>query len=139
MHNEAVWVSNGKIAFESDGADGGRLVPEESNGTYLVPCVDIRDIIMHYPRIEFLKIDIEGAENEVIPRLDGYLSHVERLFVEYHERRGKPQGLAEILSILSKNDLKYTIFNISDRIYSAFMKPWDHPNYSQQLIIYAYR
>lgn len=139
LHNDAVWVSNGKIAFEPDGADGGRLVPEGSNGTHLVSCVDIRDIIMRYPRIELLKIDIEGAENEVIPRLDGHLSHVERLFVEYHERRGKPQGLAEILSVLSKNDLKYTIFNLSDCIYSAFSKSWDHPNYSQQLIIYAYR
>jgi FkbM family methyltransferase len=51
--------------------------------------------------IDFLKLDIEGAEEVVIPEIRNKLPFVKELYIEYHETRGRP-FLEPILSILEK-------------------------------------
>ena len=137
LYNAAVWINNGNCLFHSDGTDGGHLIIKESKNDISVSCIDILDIVRKYPEIDFLKIDIEGAEYEVIKRMNNYLCNVKHLFIEYHEKRTEKQKLSEILSIISENDLRYTIFNLAAKVYNPFCEIWHHEDYSQQLIIYA--
>ena len=66
-----------------------------------VESVRLRDVLEGFPRIDFLKIDIEGAECAVLPDCRGALSRVRNIFVEYHSRENLPQNLGEILTILA--------------------------------------
>lgn len=65
--NKGVWKEDGFYDFLSDGCDGGRMldknVAEKSN---LVEMVSLKNILDTNSSIDLLKIDIEGAELEVL-------------------------------------------------------------------------
>ena len=44
-----------------------------------------------------LKIDIEGAEFEVLDDCKNHLNNIENIFIEYHSSNKKPQQLHDIL------------------------------------------
>jgi len=46
--------------------------------------------------VDFLKIDIEGAQNEVLFDIVDELANVDHLFFEYHSIAGKPQRLGGV-------------------------------------------
>ena len=51
-------------------------------------------------KVQLLKLDIEGAELEVLRDCGARLQNVERLFVEHHSFLGRPQQLGEFFGIL---------------------------------------
>jgi len=63
LHRAATWISEGSLRFASEGADGGRL--DANAGGVEVPTVNLRSVIEQVPQIDFLKMDIEGAEDFV--------------------------------------------------------------------------
>ncbi|MGE5329737.1 MAG: FkbM family methyltransferase [Deltaproteobacteria bacterium] len=97
--NKAVWYENTTLNFCSDGADGGHI---SSEGNDKLICVETVDITEHLKdkQVDFLKIDIEGAEEFVIPACQKYLMNVRNLFVEYHSKVGQKQCLSELLKII---------------------------------------
>ena len=72
-----------------------------------VKAVDLSDFLQE--RVDFLKLDIEGAECDVIPSLDGKLEHVMSMYIEYHSYDGQPQRLADILKTLEDNKFRHAI------------------------------
>jgi FkbM family methyltransferase len=99
LHNAAVWTERRTLRFEPDGADGGRIDPGAARGIE-VPAVPIAELLGG-DRIDFLKMDIEGAEDEVLPACEGRLGNVDNLFVEYHSSPRKPQRLDRIIDTLA--------------------------------------
>jgi FkbM family methyltransferase len=91
----AVSDHTGIMAFASDGADGGHL---SANGERSVRVVRMRDWLNE--PIDLLKLDIEGAEFDVLTDCADLLSNVSKLFVEYHSFAAQPQKLSELLAIL---------------------------------------
>jgi hypothetical protein len=57
--------------------------------------------------IEFLKLDIEGAEVPVLLDCSDRLEQVEHLFVEYHSFIGLPQPLDCLISILRSAGFRF--------------------------------
>ena len=49
-----------------------------------------------------LKMDIEGAETDVIADCHDALANVHNVFIEYHSYVDHPQGLASIINTLEK-------------------------------------
>lgn len=98
---KAVWNSDTTIEFMAEGADGGRVVVTEGHdfSKYVVSTARLRDYLNQV--VDFLKIDIEGAETEVILDCKDLLSNVRNLFIEYHSFADRPQTLHTILDILS--------------------------------------
>jgi FkbM family methyltransferase len=94
---EALWSSDTELAFLSDGADGGRVVPS-NKGEIRIPAVALSSFLDE--PVDFLKLDIEGAECEVLQSCRGRLGNVEKAFVEYHSRAGEPQQLPDLLALL---------------------------------------
>ena len=117
----AVWTEPGEIRFEADGLDGGRVKNDDSFGV-TVPAVRLKDHLMEFETIDFLKIDIEGAELEVLKDVETELWRVRNLFVEYHSVKSEPQGLSELLAILSRAGLRYSLTSIGE-CSSPFLKP----------------
>lgn len=78
----------------------------KNESSIAIDCIDVREIINKYERIDFLKIDIEGAENEVIFRIDEDLQKIERIFLEYHSIKGQKQDVGRIMDILNRNGFR---------------------------------
>lgn len=107
IYNQAVWTQRGKIEFFPQGGLSGRIPFPEDTGLISVPCVRLRDYLEN--PVDFLKIDIEGAETDVIMDCADKLDNVGALFVEYHSHVSKPQTLAELLGAFTKAGFRYHI------------------------------
>ena len=105
---KALWSSETTLEFAAEGADGGRLGSNPAAAqTYTVQTTRLRDYLRR--RVDLLKIDIEGAETEVIKDCQALLSNVANLFVEYHSMAGQPQSLPQLLNILSESGFRLHI------------------------------
>lgn len=105
---KAIWSSETKVDFLLEGADGGRIFHSGDQGNRaLVPTTRLREHLME--PIDFLKLDIEGAEAEVLKDCADLLNNVENLFVEYHSFANEPQELATIINILSQSGFRLHI------------------------------
>jgi FkbM family methyltransferase len=57
----------------------------KGNVTYTVPTVTLRQLVDEYGEIDLLKIDIEGAEYDIISHTDSYVfDKINNIFVECH-------------------------------------------------------
>lgn len=89
----------GAIRFRADGCDAGRLTGDASSGaTIEVRAVRLRDYLAE--PCAMLKMDIEGAESDVLRDCRDMLAATARIFVEYHSFADRPQDLDEVLTIL---------------------------------------
>ncbi|HZI20720.1 MAG TPA: FkbM family methyltransferase [Pyrinomonadaceae bacterium] len=102
LHRRAVWTEETTLSFWSEGADGGRL-SDVGDGVAArgveVPTARLRDFLGG--RVDFLKVDIEGAETEVLEDCADRLGEVEHLFVEYHSFAERPQTLHRLTTLLA--------------------------------------
>ncbi len=105
--NKAVWNENGSIKFLASGGVGGRISENENEKTIEIPTFKLSDLLNE--EIDFLKIDIEGAEFDVINDCKDKLSNVKNIFIEYHSEELREQKLDEILKILKESGFKYYI------------------------------
>jgi FkbM family methyltransferase len=114
LNNEAVWTKKGKINFYAEGSWGGRIVEKRTNNKVVViNTIRLSDILVG--KVDFLKIDIEGAETKVINDSSNKIKNVENLFVEYHSLAERKQTLSKILSIMSDAGMRYYIREASSR------------------------
>lgn len=135
--DKAVWNSETTLEFMSDGADGGRVVAIDSaSQKYQVKTVKLRDYLND--NIDLLKIDIEGAETEVIEDCADLFHNVKNLFLEYHSFANKKQTLPRILEILEKAGFR---IHIQPGIISSqpFLGRHIHCGMDMQLNIFAFR
>lgn len=105
--SKAVWIHEHGVSFGKEGADSGSLF--NLNNQTKVESIRLKGMIDEEVRIDFLKMDIEGAEVEVIRDCDNVLGKIKYLFIEYHFLKGKKQELDVVLHILTKGGFKYFI------------------------------
>ena len=109
LHNKAVWNANDEeLSFLSEGGAGGRL-QEASDKFKFVPIKTARLKDYLTREIDFLKIDIEGAEYKVLADCAESLKWVKHLFIEYHSMANEPQNLSMILQIVHDAGFRYHI------------------------------
>lgn len=113
--NKAVWDRNTTIRFKSEGADGGRVKFNDDSDLISVEAVDVREIL-DAGEYDLLKMDIEGAEEHVLPACKDHLNRFRHVFIEYHSVVGKKQCLDRIISLLS--DIGFRV-----HIHSVFSSP----------------
>lgn len=135
--NAAVWVNNAAIEFESDGTLGGKIDTEHhgKNGVE-VRAIRLRDYLQQ--PIDFLKIDIEGAEYEVLKDCRDLLGNANNLFIEYHVFPNEEQRLHEILGWVHDAGFKYYIREAWNNMSYPFLQSYDD-YYQLQLNISCYK
>lgn len=109
--NAAVFNHNNGVKFHSDGSDGGSIY--KNGDKKLVRSVRLKDYIDQYKRIDFLKLDVEGAEFVIINDIKNSLKVIKNIFIEFHSFKKDNQCLDKILSILSENDFRYFINSLT--------------------------
>lgn len=109
LNNQALWNKNGFVNFNNSTLQDGHI--NESNGLVAVPCVKLETVLNQYELIDFLKIDIEGAELDVISDCKNLLHKVDHLFIEYHHKENAPQNLSQLLEILTLSNFEFIINN----------------------------
>ena len=135
--NKALWNADTILSFAADGADGGHVVNEVGN-TNDVGAVSLKPFLS--PTVDFLKIDIEGAEDVVLEDIAPLLSRVRNLFVEYHSAARTEQELQNILDILNKAGFRYHVQSVGVRSRHPFESiTVSKLGYDNQLNIFAYR
>lgn len=107
--NKAVWHCDDTQSFIVEGGAGGRIENETINGKYKKVQTTSLKKFLKGRKIDFLKIDIEGAEYEVIKDCEDELKNIDFLFIEYHSMANKEQNLHNILEIVQNAGFKYHI------------------------------
>ena len=137
--NKGLWNENTKLSFKSEGADGG-LISDVNNQT-LSDCVV--EVLSLKPflnkKVDFLKLDIEGAETTVLKDIRSELNLVDRIFVEYHSFIAQEQTLNEIIDILTKAKFRLHISSPGLTSKSPFVNISTYNNMDMQLNIYGYK
>ncbi|MBF0385382.1 MAG: FkbM family methyltransferase [Candidatus Omnitrophica bacterium] len=134
--NKAVWNKDGHVSFGVEGGDGGSIYLKTK--TIAVETLRLKDLIEKETFIDFLKLDIEGAETEVLIDCQDVLGRVKNIFIEYHSFIGYPQALDKILYILSKNNFRYYFYPVSRDKSPAFSCKLGI-NIDFQINIFAYK
>lgn len=106
IHKKAVWDSETTLQFFTDHGMGGSLANVFHNQDPTnVKTVRLADYL--HESVDFLKLDIEGAEYTVLKDCEQYLKNVDHIFVEYHSFVDQEQHLEDVLQLLKKNGFRY--------------------------------
>ncbi|MEZ4902497.1 MAG: FkbM family methyltransferase [Spirosomataceae bacterium] len=104
---KAVWINNEGVWFGEGQADDASIYGQGQKK--LIPSLRLRDELAKEPLVDFLKIDIEGAEIEVLPDCTEILDRVQHLFVEFHAYIDEPQALAKVIEVIEQAGFRYYI------------------------------
>lgn len=133
----AVWHEEGTLEFYPEGADGGRICPAGGNTSISIRSYDIRAILKR-GAYDVLKVDIEGAEQTVIPACRGLLGTVRCIFLEYHSAPGNRQRLHDILAVLADEGFRYYVESVHHTQSPLISRPV-YEGFDMQLNICAWR
>jgi FkbM family methyltransferase len=112
--NSAVWIKDEKLIFETDKSWGGKIISENNDKTISIDAIDLNKYL--HNKVDFLKIDIEGAEYDVILNCSELIiKNVINIFFEWHSFTNKPQKLGEILNLFEKNKFRYHLKEASPK------------------------
>lgn len=112
--NSAVWINDEKLIFETDKSWGGKIVTEENKKTISIDAINLNKYLNK--KIDFLKIDIEGAEYDVIKNCSELIiKNVNNIFFEWHSFSNKDQKLGEILNLFENNNYRYHLKEASPK------------------------
>src|SRR5262249_28917679 len=96
---KALWTRKGDVKFDREGADAGRIVPDgEFQQAVDVCACRLRDYLDQ--EVDLLKLDLEGAELDVLLDCKDVLGQVQKIIVEYHSFKDQPQQLHLLTQIL---------------------------------------
>jgi len=110
--------SDATLDFSADHSDGGSLY--SGSGDTKVRVVPLSRYIEG--EIDFLKLNIEGAETDVVAELADRLRFVRELVIEYHGFPETGQNLHRILASLAAAGLRYMIHDF-DGLTNPATKP----------------
>jgi len=107
LNNAALWTDSDGVWFRGDEADAGRIGGDRHEETVFVRTEKL-STYLHQP-VDFLKLDVEGAELPILLESKGFLSSVRNLFVEYHSFIDQRQALDNVLSLLTEAGFRYNV------------------------------
>jgi FkbM family methyltransferase len=135
LNKAAIWKEDTQLFFNCDGADGGGVSNSGDNLVHVL-AVDIKEILRK-EQFDFIKMDIEGAENEIYQELIGLVNAVPNIFIEYHSKPSEKQRLADILKMLTNEGYRVDIYSV-EPCYRPFTKISNNDSiFDLQLNIFA--
>jgi FkbM family methyltransferase len=135
---KACWNKKTTLQFYSEGADGGRAAKDfDTNNLIEVETTRLRKYLNR--KVDFLKIDIEGAESVVLEDCKDLLINVKNLFVEYHSFFNQEQYLPEILTIMKDAGFRLHVTAPGLTSQNPLVRLNDYLGMDNQLNIYGFR
>jgi len=110
LRQAAAWTADTELTFYSEGSlAGSTTVDTEGRQQKLIVRAERLRTEVEKKSVDFLKIDIEGAENELIFDIEDCLDNVDNLFFEYHSTVGSDQRLGDLLNLVKRRGYRYII------------------------------
>ena len=113
LHRAAVGEAAGVAAFYRNADDPGSITAslDPSWGgaaAEQVPVVRASDVVMAHERVDFLKLDIEGAEFGAVRDLvrSRAIDRVQDSVIEYHSELGPPGAVDEMIAALEATGMR---------------------------------
>ena len=140
----AISGTEGRLAFGSDGKYASCLLPDQSAEVpegwtkQMVPCVRLRDSLTR--AIDFMKLNIEGAEWEALSDSEDRLRQVREMVIEYHHLPNLPRTLHDILALLHRQGFEYLVNDFDSETNGGVAPPFHlTPATCYFLLVYAKR
>lgn len=87
--NKALWHNNQNLKLYEGIHSGDHTALKASNKYYEVSTITIQEIVKEFGEIDLLKLDVEGAEFNILKDLDGnILRQINCMVVEIHQDKG---------------------------------------------------
>lgn len=137
VFNQAVWTKDETLSFKSEGADGGQI-SNDTEHSNKVEAIDLKRFLDGFEKVDFLKIDIEGAEATLLPHIAYVLHKVENIFVEFHSYNGEPQNLRQVIDAITAHGHRVYIDNVTFKN-RPFLNKTGKYGMDLQLNIFAYK
>jgi len=138
IKNEAVWNENTTLQFSSVGLMSSKITTDYNQDAKQVKAVRLRDLLTS--EIDFLKLDIEGAEFVVLNDINDKLHFVKNMFVEYHGIFEQNNEVAELLSLINKSGFSFYIKEATCVYKTPFFRTGNTEKlYDVQLNIFCFR
>ena len=134
--SKAAWINDDGVSFVKNSADAGSV--HGVGETMSIPSISLKTILEEEQSIDLLKIDIEGAENEVIIDCESVLGSVSNLFIEYHSLTDNEQHLSTILAVLERVGFRYYIESFKKKKTPFINNKTEH-HMDLQLLIFAHK
>lgn len=136
LQQKAVWINNEPLIFAKLGSLSGHFVTEVAENTISIETVRLKDYLQE--PVDFLKIDIEGPEFDIIKDCKDDLKNVENIFVEYHSFAENPQMIGELLIYLKEAGFKLYLKEAWENMKNPYVEK-KGPYFDLQLNISGYR
>ncbi|HVO72422.1 MAG TPA: FkbM family methyltransferase, partial [Ignavibacteriaceae bacterium] len=135
---KAVWINDDGLEISQEGADAASIYMNKNK--IKVASINLNKMLEAEDHIDMLKIDIEGAESEVVKSCRENLHKAESIFIEYHSFLNYEQDLGAILNSLKENGFRYFIKQPADRRIPFINRTnKNYPEMDLQLNIFAYK
>ncbi len=138
LHKEAVWIENTILSFSNKGSEASQIDTTGQSATK-VKAIQLAAFLSNFERVDFLKMDIEGAEFEVVKDCKDQLAKVQNFFLEYHGTSNETNKLIELLEIVKKAGLKVYIKMAADNLSNPFVEHTTGTPFDVQLNIFCYK
>ena len=132
-----MWKENTTLRFLSEGTLGSKIADVAEAATIEVRAKRLKDLLSE--KIDLLKLDIEGAEYEVIRDCADVLHMADHLFIEFHGHFTKMNELTEILEIVRKNNFAFYIKEATSVYPTPFFRTGIKTQYDIQLNIFCFK
>ncbi|MGN6293024.1 MAG: FkbM family methyltransferase [Chitinophagaceae bacterium] len=140
LQKKAVWIDNAGVFFEAKGSEGSRIsTGVDQSYIRKVETIRLAELLSEFKSIDFLKMDIEGAEYDVIMDCKPYLSKIDFMFIEYHGTAYETERLANLLHVFDSAGFGVYIKNAADLLQNPFTQQRTGDAYDVQLNIFCYK
>jgi FkbM family methyltransferase len=138
LRKEAIWVNDGKLKFSSQGSMSSKIETDDHAAAIEVKSTRLKNWLNR--RVDFLKIDIEGAEYAVMQDIQANLQVVSNLFLEYHGSFEQNPQLTELFAMISNAGFQFYIKEATNLYRTPFSRS-KNPGfaYDVQLNIFCFR
>ena len=138
LYKQAVWNENTTLLFSNDSTMSSKIENNATANAKKVPAVRLKDFIVK--DIDFLKIDIEGAENTVLTDIAANLHFVKNMFFEYHGTFDQNSELVKMINIIKESGFNFYIKEASSVYSTPFLRSKNtRTPYDLQLNIFCFR
>jgi FkbM family methyltransferase len=137
IRNEAVWNENTSLHFIQEGNMGSKIGENLSSNTITVKASRLKDFLSK--KVDFLKLDIEGAEYKVLKDIAENLGNIDKMFIEYHGTFDQNKELLEILELVSNAGFKFYIKEAASVFDQPFLPKKHEGEYDLQLNMFCFR
>jgi FkbM family methyltransferase len=138
LHQAAIWTEHTTLSFDNKGSEASHI-DTTGQSANKVEAIKLSTILSNLDAVDFLKMDIEGAEYEVVKDCAPYLYKIENFFLEYHGKATDTHKLNELLKLVETAGFKVYIKMAADNLKQPFAQKDTGTIYDVQLNIFCYK